>query len=173
MAATGTTAARGTVFQYIDIGPCYSIQAQYANCSDLKGKAMTIQASGHFEWTNYQEQPYSRSEAGPRLTYNRVTNIYHGDIEGTGTQAYLTVYCDDRPIGVTGLEQFVGRLGSHVGSFVLQGTATMEGANLRASWAVVPGSGTGELAGLRGVGGYTYIHGQPQTPYTFDYDVDD
>jgi Protein of unknown function (DUF3224) len=48
----------------------------------------------------------------------------------------------------------------------------MEGQRWSATWQVVPGSGTGELATLQGEGRYVYTHGEPQTPFTFDYDVD-
>ena len=133
---------------------------------------MPIHATGSFEWKDYREQPYSESDQGLKLTCSSVTNNYFGDMEGTGTQEYLTVYRDGRPISVTGLEHFVGRVGNHLGSFVLQGSATMEGAVLKATWFVVPGSGTGDLTKVRGEGSYVYKHGEPQTPFRFDYDID-
>jgi hypothetical protein len=43
----------------------------------------------------------------------------------------------------------------------------------RVTWFVVPSSGTGELAGLRGQGSYTA--GQedyPNVPYTLDYEFE-
>ena len=33
----------------------------------------------------------------------------------------------------------------------------------------MPGSGGGDLAGLRGEGGYVAKHGEKETPYTLDY----
>jgi hypothetical protein len=42
-----------------------------------------------------------------------------------------------------------------------------------ATWFVVPGSGTGDLRGLRGTGGYTWDGQQgPAEPYTLDYDLE-
>ena len=55
---------------------------------------------------------------------------------------------------------------------MLQQVGTYEGTTARATWQVVPGSGTGDLTGLRGEGGYVAEHGQPQAPYTLDYDLD-
>jgi hypothetical protein len=52
------------------------------------------------------------------------------------------------------LQRFRGRLGGRYGTFVLQGSETVENGNIKASWFVVPGSGTNELSGLRGEGGF-------------------
>jgi hypothetical protein len=41
-----------------------------------------------------------------------------------------------------------------VDTFVLQGSETVEGGKINATWFVVPGSGTGALSGLRGEGGF-------------------
>ena len=50
-------------------------------------------------------------------------------------------------------ETFSG-LGGREGTFVLQGSETVTNGKIRATWFVVPGSGTGDLAGLRGEGGF-------------------
>ncbi|WP_345670179.1 DUF3224 domain-containing protein, partial [Streptomyces phyllanthi] len=42
----------------------------------------------------------------------------------------------------------------------------------RTAFEVVPGTGTGELTGLRGTGGFTYRHGESSVAYTFDYELD-
>jgi Protein of unknown function (DUF3224) len=38
--------------------------------------------------------------------------------------------------------------------FVLQGSEIVENGKIKATWFVVPGSGTGDLSGLRGEGGF-------------------
>ncbi len=48
----------------------------------------------------------------------------------------------------------------------------MEDDTLKATWFVVPGSGTGDLTHLRGEGSYDYRHGEAQTPFRFDYELD-
>ncbi len=57
------------------------------------------------------------------------------------------------------------------GSFVLQVSGTFEGGMSKATWFVVPGSGTGELRGLRGEGGFPPHHGRT-VPITLDYDFE-
>ena len=48
------------------------------------------------------------------------------------------------------LSQLAGR----EGTFALQDTGTVDGSIVSGGWFVVPGSGTGQLAGLRGDGGF-------------------
>jgi hypothetical protein len=52
------------------------------------------------------------------------------------------------------LQRFEGTLSGRRGKFVLQGSALVETGKIRATWSVVPRSGTGELSGLRGQGGF-------------------
>jgi hypothetical protein len=52
------------------------------------------------------------------------------------------------------LQRVCGRLAGREGAFVLEGAETVEDGAIHATWTVVPGSGTGELEGLRGEGGF-------------------
>jgi hypothetical protein len=52
------------------------------------------------------------------------------------------------------MERFLAKLGGRQGSLVLQGSETVANGKGKATWSVVPGSGTGDLAGLRGEGGF-------------------
>jgi hypothetical protein len=51
---------------------------------------------------------------------------------------------------------------------VLQGSESVESGSITAKWSVVPGSGTGDLAGLRGEGGFEGEFGKGSTG-TLDY----
>lgn len=53
-------------------------------------------------------------------------------------------------------------------SFVLQGSETVENGKIKATWFVVPGSGTGDLSGLRGEGGFAGDFGKGSDA-TLDY----
>ncbi len=131
---------------------------------------MSARATGGFTCRSWDEKPYSAIDGGPRLTRASVTNSFEGDIEGEGTLEYVMVYRDDSSGSFLGLEHLVGRLGGRAGSFVLQHSGTFEGGTVTATWRVVPGSGTGELRGLRGEGGFVAKHGEPRTLFTLDYD---
>jgi hypothetical protein len=52
------------------------------------------------------------------------------------------------------MQRFRGKLGGRQGTFVLQGREVVENGKIKATWFVVPGSGTGALSGLRGEGGF-------------------
>lgn len=66
------------------------------------------------------------------------------------------------------MQRFTGSLGGRQGTFVLQGSETVDNGQIKAQWFVVPGSGTGALAGLRGQGGFQGEFGKGSTG-TLDY----
>jgi hypothetical protein len=61
-------------------------------------------------------------------------------------------------------------VGERAGSFVLEVSGTSEGGITTGIWSVAPGSGTGELSGLGGKGGFVYQQGQDSS-ITLDYDL--
>jgi len=84
----------------------------------------------------------------------RLTETFAGDIEGESPVRALQVLRSDKSAHLVSLQRFHGRLGGREGSFVLQGSETVENGKIKATWSVVPGSGTGGLTGLRGEGGF-------------------
>jgi len=97
--------------------------------------------------------PYDQT-AGPALVEIRLTETFSGDITGESTVRALQVLRDDRSACFVSMQRFCGKLAGHQGTFVLQGSETVENGKIRATWSVVPRSGTGELRGLRGEGGF-------------------
>jgi hypothetical protein len=94
------------------------------------------------------------SEATP---YDQSTNtalVDTGDIDGKSTVRALQVRRDDQSASMVSVQRFCGRLGGRQGTFVLQGSEVIQGGKIRAMWFVVSGSGTGDLSGLRGEGGF-------------------
>lgn len=130
---------------------------------------MSTQATGTFEMTSWDEVPYSEVGGGAKLARASVTNAFSGDVAGEGTLEYLMVYGPDGSGSFVGLEQIVGSIGGRSGSFVLRHEGTFEGTAIKGSWSVVPGSAAGDLAGLRGEGGFDAEEGTPQTPFTLDH----
>ncbi len=100
-----------------------------------------------------QGQPYDQTE-GPALTEIHLTETFTGDIEGEAAVRALQVLREDHSASLVSLQRFRGRLAGRQGTFVLQGQETVESGRIKATWFVVPGSGTGELSGLRGEGGF-------------------
>jgi hypothetical protein len=79
---------------------------------------------------------------------------FTGDIDGKSTVRALQIRRDDRSASMVSMQRFCGKLGGRQGTFVLQGSEIIEDGKIHATWFVVPGSGTGELSGLRGEGGF-------------------
>ena len=132
---------------------------------------MTTRASATFEIKAWDEKPYDEFEGGRKLTRASVRKSFQGDIEGDSSLEYLMSYGEDGSASFVGVERIVGRVGNRSGSFVLQHSGTFAGGIAKAAWFVVPGSGTGELSGLRGEGGFAAGHEQ-QYAVTLDYEFE-
>jgi hypothetical protein len=91
--------------------------------------------------------------AGPALTEIRLSETFTGDIDGESPVRALQVLRNDKSATLVSVQRFHGKLGGRQGTFVLQGSEIVENGKIKATWFVVPGSGTGDLAGLRGDGG--------------------
>jgi hypothetical protein len=92
--------------------------------------------------------------AGPALVEIRLNETFTGDMEGNSAVRALQVLRDDQSASFVSVQRFCGSLGGLRGTFVLQGSEIVEDGKIEATWFVVPGSGTGELSGLRGEGGF-------------------
>jgi hypothetical protein len=131
---------------------------------------MKASANARFSIKSWDEKPYSEGPDLPKLTRAAVTKTFTGDIEGEGQVEYLMMYRSDGSATFVGLERVVGRIAGKAGSFVLQRIGMFEGGLAKESYSVVPGSGTGELLGLRGEGTSAVGHGN-QHPMTLDYEL--
>lgn len=121
-------------------------QAQTQPRTRAKAKAkITVQ--------NSEARPYDKS-GGPTLVEIHLIETFSGDIEGRSPVRALQLLRDDKSACLISMQRFQGKLGDRQGSFVLQGSETVEKGRIKAKWSVVPGSGTGDLSGLRGEGGF-------------------
>jgi len=126
------------------------------------------QATGTVAMQGWLEETYAELEGAPKLSHDRVGHTFSGDIEGEGTARFLNAYRDEATAVYCGYERVVGRLAGRSGSFVLQVTGRFENGRATTNWSVVPGSGTGALAGLSGEGGYVSTMDGSE-PYRLDY----
>jgi hypothetical protein len=87
----------------------------------------------------------------PRRGFSRAdtTYAYAGDIEGTGTVAYLISYVPGFA-PTSGFERFEGSIDGHDGSLVFQHLGDHDEQAVRATLTIVEGMGTGGLEGMRG-----------------------
>ena len=132
---------------------------------------MSVHAKAKFQVKSWNEKPYDEMEGGPKLTRATVAKSFSGDLEGDGTVEYLMMHREDGGTTFVGLERIVGTIGDRRGSFVLEHKGTYEGGTAKTTWSVVPGSGTGDLSGLRGEGGFASAHAD-EYAITLDYDFE-
>lgn len=145
----------------------HNLSLKKVNMAKVQEMHTKLVAKGTRNLTKWEEKTYSETEGGPKLTTSAVVNTIHGDLEGEATLEYIMVYLPDGSATCLGLEQVTGRLGDRSGTFVLRHEGKFESMTAKGSFTVVPGSGTGELKGLRGEG---YFETQGHTaPFTFDY----
>jgi hypothetical protein len=132
---------------------------------------MPSRAVSKFKIQGWDEKPYSEIDGG-KLAQASVRQDLSGDIEGEGTVEFLMCYRPDETADFVGLQRITGQIGDRDGAFVLiQTEGTFDGKEARGRLAVVPGSGTGALKGLRGTGEFRAPRdGEPSM--TLDYDLD-
>jgi hypothetical protein len=102
----------------------------------------------------YEPAAYEEPAEGPVLSRIHVEETFSGDIEGEGVVEFLQSANADGSASFVGIERIAGTLAGRRGTFLLQDAGGVEGDVVSGDWFVVPGSGTGELAGLRGTGGF-------------------
>lgn len=124
-----------------------------------------------FTVQNWNERVVSGDENGPRFAHAHLTCAYTGVIEGTSRCDYLLYYGAEGYPGdgqtAPGLERIEGSVDGRKGSFVIRHEVAYSAQGVRGSFTVIPGSGTGELAGLTGSGTISGTGGTMN--YTFDY----
>jgi Protein of unknown function (DUF3224) len=124
----------------------HTVQSQTEPRTRARAKAkITVQSS--------EADPYDQT-ASPALMEIRLSETFSGDIDGKSPVRALQVLRDDKSASLVSVQRFRGKLGGREGTFVLQGSEIVENGKIKATWFIVPGSGTGDLSGLRGEGGF-------------------
>lgn len=126
-----------------------------------------VRAKAKITVQNSEAKPYDQT-ASPALIAIRLNETFTGDINGESPVRALQVLRDDHSANLVSMQRFRGQLGGRQGSFVLQGSEIVENGKIKATWFVVPGSGTGDLSGLRGEGGFEGYFGKGSDG-TLDY----
>jgi hypothetical protein len=129
-------------------------------------------ATGTFKIQGWEEKTYAEIEGGRKLTQAGVKQAFAGDVEGQGAVEWLMCYRPDGTADFVGLQRIVGKIGDRSGSFVLTQTeGTFDGKEAKGQLSVVPGSGTGDLEGLRGSGEFSAPHGgEPSISLEYDFE---
>jgi len=134
---------------------------------------MAQKATSTAGFEKWEETPIAQKENQPKFTRAAVVNTYAGDLEGKGHLEYQMAYITEKHAPFHAYEQFVGTLHGKSGTFVLAHQGEWKDGAAKASWNIVPGSGTGELKGISGKGHYEAT-GEVQTwQVELEYDFAD
>ncbi|MFB6888421.1 DUF3224 domain-containing protein [Kitasatospora sp. NPDC056327] len=123
---------------------------------------MTTTAKGTLDVSDWEEAVTAEGEGRSKQANAHCLSTFTGDLQGTGRADWLLVYVGDGTAFV-GTQRFEGTLGGRSGSFVLRTRGSYTETGVEVEWEVVPGSGSDELAGLTGEGGYR------NADYTLEY----
>jgi Protein of unknown function (DUF3224) len=122
---------------------------------------------------SWDEKPYRELEEGSKFSRAEVTLSGSEDGLTSATSESLLFYRADGSSSFVTLMRVTGALDGRSGSFVLEGHGTYDGTTARVEHHVIDGSGTGELAGLRGTGESVSTHADyPFMPLTLEYDIE-
>jgi len=117
---------------------------------------MTTRAISSFDVTGWDQAPGGERAEAQGLLFSRATvkKAFQGDLVGESTAELLMCQADATDLtagaGYVASERFEGHLGDRRGTFVLQHWGLSDATGQRTGGHVVPGSGTGDLAGLTG-----------------------
>jgi hypothetical protein len=131
---------------------------------------MTARAEGTFTVTSWAEDTYQELDGKAKLTRATVGYRLSGDIDGDATWAALMCYREDGTAEYTGLQYVTGQIAGRAGTCVMVADGSYADGEARGTWRVIPGSGTGALAGLRG-SGTSVATSEPPGTFTLDYEL--
>ncbi len=119
-----------------------------------------------FEITGWDETVYDAPDEGPPMARATVRKRFSGPLEGTSSAELLTAK-GDGGAGYLASERVEASLEGRHGTFVIQHGGIGDETEQRAFGSIVPGSGTGELEGLRGDA--TFAHDDAGARLTLSY----
>jgi hypothetical protein len=128
-------------------------------------------ATAEFAVESWNEETYQELEGEAKLTRASVTGTLTGDITGASETEWLMIYRQDGTANYVGLQRVAGSLGGKSGSFVVESNGAFDGGEAKGTWSVIAGSGTGELAGLKGEGTFVSPLGEKAT-ISLDYAIE-
>lgn len=130
---------------------------------------MSVVAKGSFTVEMKPQAEPSTSE-GVSLGRMSLDKRFEGDLAATGKGEMLTALTPVKgSAGYVAIERVTGTLHGRAGSFVFQHSGTMDQGAQSLSITVVPGSGTGALAGISGTFKLRIVDGKHL--YEFEYSL--
>jgi Protein of unknown function (DUF3224) len=127
-----------------------------------------LKASAPFTNDRYDEEPYGEAE-GTELSHIHISRSFSGDLEGASI-AELLIAKSEGGGGYVGHDRITGMLQGKSGGFVFQHSGLMGPEGVTNTGTIVPGTGTGDLAGITG-DGTMLADEQGNHTLTLDYEL--
>lgn len=155
------------VLAFSDRGAAASLAA-YSPAAAQRSPHMS-QAAGTFEvqMTPIPPDADTPADAPGRM---RLVKTFRGDLEATGLGEMLGIH-DGKVGAYVAMERVKGRLNGRAGGFALAHRGVMDADGQALLITIVPGSGSGELAGISGVFHLTIVDGEHR--YVLEYSLPD
>jgi len=125
-----------------------------------------LRATGTFDVKVTQQE----DTTDPLIARHVLDKQFHGALEASSKGEMLSTGGAKGTGGYVAIEVITGKLGERTGSFALQHTGSMIDNSFTLTVTVVPGSGTGQLAGLTGKMNIIIAPGGKHS-YDFEYTV--
>ena len=121
---------------------------------------------------DWQESALEEFDDGRKITCARVRLRDGADGLDSGSAIMIAYYRPDGTSTYVTMLRLSGRLDGHEGTFVVRGDGGYDGTAATGRMTVVPGSGTGGLAGISGSCVSESTHADyPFMPFTLSYDL--
>lgn len=128
-------------------------------------------ATGTIESKSWDQTDFAPVDNAPNLGMAKGHDLYSGSIEGEADWQGLTYTAPDGSGTFDSLQRTRATLDGRSGTFVLRMTGTFDpNGDSRAEWSVLPGSGTDDLTGLTGTGGFDSTAGTNTYTLTYSFE---
>lgn len=129
---------------------------------------MKLTATVPFEITSW-EQSTVLAGHGAQITRAMVGKKFSGELQGESIAEALLCGTDSTGLGYIAMERITGTLGGKQGTFIVQHGGVGTPAGPQAFGDILAGSGTGELASIRGTA--RYAHDESGARVTLEYEL--
>ena len=139
---------------------------------DGKGEIQMTKIAGTYEMSEWNEETLLNKEPPKKCTRVKAPGVFSGQMSGSGQTHYLINYVSEKTGPFTGYTFFEGKIGNRSGSFVLADEGIFDPEAATTKWTIVKGSGTNELKGISGTGGFRASTGLKMS-FELDYELPD
>ena len=129
----------------------FGLMLSFFSVLDAQNRTTKHMAKGTFE-VKMTPLPVEDGIGDPTIGRLAMDKTWSGDLAGTSKGQMLGSQSETEKGsgGYVAMERFTGTLDGKKGSFSLQHHGTMDGGKFDINVSVIPGSGTGDLAGISG-----------------------